>query len=205
MKLNLGCGFKKKEGYVNVDKFSGCMPDKEWDLTQAPWPFEDSSCEEARFEYSLEEMGETKKDLFAVLKELYRVMKPSGTVYIRCRHPRHDRFLQNPICVHRMSPEFFKTLSVQQNLDLLANGVFETPLGFELGVNFQLDRFKYLLDPTFEAQMNSGEITEEQIRERMRFEYNICQSLEMGMLALKAEEATVNSTETTSLGSEVSL
>ena len=43
LKLNLGCGDKKHEGFVNVDLHGD--PDVRCDLSQFPWPFEDSSAD----------------------------------------------------------------------------------------------------------------------------------------------------------------
>jgi|GEM_PF-1906114 len=40
LKLNIGCGFNKIDGYVNVDAFPDCSPDVLWDLETTPWPFE---------------------------------------------------------------------------------------------------------------------------------------------------------------------
>jgi hypothetical protein len=37
MKLNLGCGFDKREGWLNVDSFAACEPDKLLDLESTPW------------------------------------------------------------------------------------------------------------------------------------------------------------------------
>ena len=34
MKLNLGCGFDKREGWLNVDSFAECQPDQFLDIEQ---------------------------------------------------------------------------------------------------------------------------------------------------------------------------
>ena len=39
MKLNLGCGNYKMNGFVNVDKFADCEPDEVVDLEVFPWPW----------------------------------------------------------------------------------------------------------------------------------------------------------------------
>ena len=42
IRLNLGCGQFKKDGYVNLDKYDSFAPDIVWDLECVPWPFEAS-------------------------------------------------------------------------------------------------------------------------------------------------------------------
>ena len=37
MKLNLGCGFDHREGWLNVDSFPECRPDRLLDIEATPW------------------------------------------------------------------------------------------------------------------------------------------------------------------------
>ena len=44
MRLNLGCGNSRMDGYLNVDKEAGCKPDKIQDLEVFPWSNNTKSC-----------------------------------------------------------------------------------------------------------------------------------------------------------------
>jgi predicted SAM-dependent methyltransferase len=57
MKLNLGCGFNKLDGFVNVDKQAACQPDMVLDLERLPWPFEDASVSEVAAFHVLEHLA----------------------------------------------------------------------------------------------------------------------------------------------------
>lgn len=74
MKLNLGCGDKKIDGFVNVDKYGD--PDLQVDLRAFPWPWEDNSIEaiysRGYFEHAPEFMR--------TWREAHRVLKPGGSL-----------------------------------------------------------------------------------------------------------------------------
>jgi len=90
MKLNLGCGWNKRQGkgWVNVDKSKLCNPDYVWDITRIPWP--ESLAKENSVGYVvlqdvLEHLGDKMID---VIKEVHRVCRNGAEVWIRV--PRYD-------------------------------------------------------------------------------------------------------------------
>jgi len=96
MKLNIGCGFNKLDGYVNVDQFPECAPDVLWNLEETPWPLEENSVEELAAHHVLEHLGQETKVFFAIIKELYRLMSHGGRMKITVPHPYHPDFHFRP-------------------------------------------------------------------------------------------------------------
>lgn len=73
MKLDLGCGKNKKEGFTGVDSISFPGVDVVHDLTIYPWPFEDASVEEVHCSHFVEHLGARERIKF--VNELSRILK----------------------------------------------------------------------------------------------------------------------------------
>lgn len=72
-KLDLGCGQNRADQFLGVDIVAMEGVDVVWDLTKAPWPFEDDSIDEARTSHFFEHLGPEERILF--MNELHRVLK----------------------------------------------------------------------------------------------------------------------------------
>lgn len=83
LKLDLGCGKNKREGFTGVDirKFDGV--DLVADLTK-PWPWKDGSVEEVNCSHFLEHLTAPERVHFA--NELFRVLKQGGKAQIVTPH-----------------------------------------------------------------------------------------------------------------------
>jgi predicted SAM-dependent methyltransferase len=55
LRLNLGCGMRRLDGFVNVDKFG--EPELRHDLETFPWPWPDDSVVEVLLNHVLEHLG----------------------------------------------------------------------------------------------------------------------------------------------------
>lgn len=82
MKLNLGCGDKKREGFTNVDICGD--PDVRCDLSKFPWPFENQSVDEVFSEHFLEHVQDFEK----IIYEIHRILKPGGVMHFKVPHFR---------------------------------------------------------------------------------------------------------------------
>lgn len=78
MKLDLGCGSSKKNGYVGVDKLSLPGVDICHDLNLFPYPFEDGSIDEVWMDQVLEHVNDPVK----VVEELYRICRNGALITI---------------------------------------------------------------------------------------------------------------------------
>lgn len=82
IKLNLGCGQFKKEGYLNIDTDSSIKPDILHNLEKFPYPFADNSIDLIEADHILEHFH----DVLAVMREIWRILKPEGKLVIRVPH-----------------------------------------------------------------------------------------------------------------------
>lgn len=82
MKLNLGCGHKLLDGFVNVDladNWARKQPDVVADVTQR-LPFDDGAADEVHAYHVLEHVWRWQTE--ATLKEWLRVLKPGGLLVL---------------------------------------------------------------------------------------------------------------------------
>lgn len=81
-KLNLGCGERKKEGYINVDWKAGLEPEVIHDLNVFPYPFPDNSIDLIEADHIFEHLDRP----FFVMRELHRILKPGASLNIKVPH-----------------------------------------------------------------------------------------------------------------------
>lgn len=82
VKLNLGCGKFRKDGYVNLDVSPLCSPDILHDLNRLPYPFPAGHFDLIEADHVLEHLD----DPFLVMGELHRLLKPGGRLVIKVPH-----------------------------------------------------------------------------------------------------------------------
>jgi predicted SAM-dependent methyltransferase len=173
MKLNLGCGHTKLDGFVNCDVQASCSPDRVVDLESLPWPFEDNAADEVVLSHVLEHLGESAKVYLGVIKELYRICAPNAIVRIAVPHPRHDDFLTDPTHVRPILPEQFHMFSKRMNAEWRAGGFANTPLADYLDVDFEVEDVSWTLEAEWLRRLQSGEIDTAKLAELARAQNNV--------------------------------
>lgn len=152
MKINLGSGYTRIDGYLNIDHDPLVKPDYITDFENDPLPFEDSSVSEIIAHHVLEHIGDNFLNL---MKEIYRVCKHDATLDIKFPHHRSD--------VQHMDPTHKRTLTIDQFL-LFSKAYnkwhieqFNSSSGFglKLDVDFEVLKYRNVARPVWEERFKS--------------------------------------------------
>jgi len=185
MKLNLGCGYHKRSGFVNVDVREECLPDVALDLERTPWPWGNDSAEAVVFVHSLEHMGGDPEVFREMIRELYRVCRNGAEVLVQVPHPRHDDFITDPTHVRAITPATLGHLSRRNNIEWLKSGAANTPLAIYWNVDFEIRKIKYLVDEPYRSQLAKAELSPEQLQQLSRERNNVIREISISLVAVK--------------------
>jgi hypothetical protein len=159
LKLNLGCGHRKLDGYVNADAVPDCQPDVVFDIEQTPWPWADNSVSDIFLSHVLEHVGGAPQVYLNIIKEMWRVCADGALVHIIVPHHRHDNFYSDPTHVRPVTQLGLSLFDKQQCQQWVAGGFANTPLALYTGVDFVIENCQYDLDNAWIERINAGELT----------------------------------------------
>lgn len=100
MKLDIGCGKSKKEGFHGVDQYPMEGVDTVLRVGVDPWPWENDSVEEVHCSHFVEHLTANERVQF--FNELCRVMKPGAKALIITPHWASNRAYGDP--THQWPP-----------------------------------------------------------------------------------------------------
>ncbi|UPT74515.1 MAG: class I SAM-dependent methyltransferase [Elusimicrobiota bacterium] len=103
IRLDLGCGRRKRQGWTGVDSNPAVGPDVLHSLDVFPYPFQDSSVDEIVMDNSLEHLDEQ----LAVMEELHRISKPGGLITLHVPYFRSHWAFNDQTHVRFFSVETF--------------------------------------------------------------------------------------------------
>lgn len=185
MRLNLGCGNNKLDGYLNVDKQAHCNPDQVVDLEQFPWPFDDNCAEKVVMSHVLEHLGETSQTYLAIIKELYRICCNGARIEIKVPHPRHDEFANDPTHVRAILAEQFQLFSKAANKKWQEQGYANTPLADYLDVDFETEDIRWTPDDIWVQKLQAGKISSSDLAKMAQHQYNILKEIHITLKVVK--------------------
>lgn len=185
MKLNLGCGLRKLDGYVNVDSDPFCEPDALVDLNAVPWPWADDSALEVLLIHVLEHLGPTVEGYLSIIRELWRICAPDARVTVLVPHPRHNGFLNDPTHVRPVTAEGLAMFSQSRNRQWLAAGYANTPLGLSLGVDFAVEDVNHDLAEPWRSDFQTGKLSTDDLRQAELRYNNVIEQTTIILRAIK--------------------
>ena len=194
LRLNIGCGFKHIEGWVNIDSEEAAQPDVVHDLEQHPWtgtdgPLEDSSVDEIIARHAIEHIGETIAGRKALWQEMYRVLKPNGLLHISVPHPFSWDAIGDPTHVNLLTPNMLHLFDKKICEGWIAIGAANSPLAFYWDIDFELLQKIGTPNPLFTEKWK-GEPEDRLLalmNEQTNFMLNVCSELRFVLRARKGE------------------
>lgn len=158
VKIDIACGDNKKgEDFIGVDKIKNPSVDIVHDLNVYPWPFEDNSVDEIVCSHYIEHIphdinnGDDRDGFIQFMDEVYRILKPGGTVKIVAPYVTNVRAFGDPThrrYIHDWS--FFYYNKEWRDANKLSH----------YGIECDFDMtFSYLIDD--ELTLKSSEVREE--------------------------------------------
>ncbi|MBU0958206.1 MAG: methyltransferase domain-containing protein [Nanoarchaeota archaeon] len=84
MKINYGCGYDKKEGWINIDTNKECKPDILINKNNLKLPFEDETIEYILSRYCLEHIN--KENIQELIREFHRILINKGILELYLPH-----------------------------------------------------------------------------------------------------------------------
>jgi SAM-dependent methyltransferase len=180
MKLNIGGGDVRIEGFVNLDYDTLSNPDYVVDLEKDIFPFEDNTVETVVAHHVLEHLGE---GYFHCLQEIYRVCKHGAVVDVRVPHHRHDSFASDPTHRRPITIVGLQLFSKKFNKHCREVGYASSRLGEYFNVDFEVLDYKYIPDDKCRVKFES--FTSEQLEDYANEHNNIISEVHVKLIVIK--------------------
>ena len=159
MKINIGSGFKRFDGFMNVDDDPGVNPDFLVNLNKDKLPFEDHSIDEVIAHHILEHIGE---NFIPLMIELYRVCKHGTIIDIRVPHHFHEVYINDPTHVRPITVEGMRLFSKKYMDEHIKSMGSSNGMAYKFNVDFEVVWYDYTYDVFYHEMMKSYNERKEQ-------------------------------------------
>ena len=168
MKLNLGSGYNKIEGFINIDNDLLTNPDCIVDFENNELPFEDNSIDEIRAHHILEHIGD---GFIFLMQEIYRVCKNNALIDIIVPHHMHEVFYSDPTHKRAITVNTFYLFSKKFNEESIQQKSSHSTLAIKYNVDFELISFNFKFDTFYYEYLKN--YNEKQSIGNVTFEENL--------------------------------
>jgi ubiquinone/menaquinone biosynthesis C-methylase UbiE len=180
MKINLGAGDTRFDGFVNCDYDARTGAEHIFDMEKDKFPFEDNTVEQVIAHHVFEHMGE---GYFHCLQEVYRVCKHGALIDIRVPHPRHDYYLNDPTHRRPITPDGLALFSRKYNDACIEQNAAASRLGYYFKVDFEVVDVNEIPDPMYMKAFEGMQM--EQAKRYIHEHNNIVMEYHIRMVAIK--------------------
>jgi hypothetical protein len=149
LKLDLGCGQNKRDGFLGVDKFSAPGVDQTVDLFSFPWPWKDGTVEETHCSHHFEHVPALLRPRW--MEELYRVLIDGGKGTFIVPYFMSSRSVQDfthewpPVC----EASFLYFNQPWREANKLTHGLYDIHCDFDF-------TYGYAMDPTWASRQDEA-------------------------------------------------
>lgn len=143
MKINLGSGYKRIDGFLNVDDDPLVKPDFLVDIERDHLPFEDNTVEEVRAHHILEHIGD---GFIPLMQEIYRVCKHGAILDIVVPHHFHDNFYSDPTHKRPITVGGMYMFCQKTNKEHIEAYGSSSGMGLKYNVNFEMSWYDFEYD-----------------------------------------------------------
>lgn len=194
MKINLGSGYKRIDGFLNIDDDILVNPDYMVNLDDEniKLPFDDNTITEVRAHHILEHIG---TGFIPLMKELYRVCQHGAILDIVAPHHCHEVYYGDPTHKRPITVNGMYLFDQQHNHQHIEKHSSSSGLGLKFGINFQMVWYDFDYDPfyldmidNFNQRKSQGQVTAEEdfmFVRLMREANNVAINTKIKMAAVK--------------------
>lgn len=194
MKINLGSGLKRFDGFVNVDYDTLTNPEYVVNLDDVniKLPFEDNTVEEIKAHHILEHIGE---GFIPLMKELHRVAKDGCLFDIVVPHHQHDVFYGDPTHKRPITVAGMQMFSKDFCKEHIQKYGSSNGMAIQFDIDWRLIHYEFEYDQFYVPMLNDffkrkeeGKVTPEEdfaIQRLMREATNVAVHTIIKMMAVK--------------------
>lgn len=180
MKLNIGGGYKKYEGFLNADIDPLTSPDFLMNLETDRFPIEDSLVTEVKMYHILEHIG---SGFFHLMKELYRICKDEAILDIQVPHHLSQIFYGDPSHVRFITVDNMRLFSKSYNNFHINQWGSSSGFGNKLDIDIEIIEYDFIVDDYWKPRFK--QMTQEQIAEVSRNFNNVYSETHIKMIVNK--------------------
>jgi ubiquinone/menaquinone biosynthesis C-methylase UbiE len=180
LKIIIGAGDQRADGYITCDFDPATQPNHVFDLERDRFPFDTNSVDTVIASHVLEHLGD---GYFHCLQELYRVCCHGAIVHVHVPHHRHDDFFADPTHRRPITVDGLKLFGLKYNRMSREQGVHASRLAEYYRVDFEVVHWEYRPVEKYREMFESQ--PRQQVQEYLEQHCNIIDEVYIKLMVIK--------------------